>query len=81
MEGYSLLLRVQLMEAKKAPAAARAAEAFATAVPGSSYSPILLDRASRLLEESDPDKSKSLRLLLQQRYPEDPLAQVAREED
>ncbi len=76
LEGYSILLRVKLMERKKQPlAAARIAEAFAAAVPGSSYAPQLLDRASKALAKSDPAKSKSLRALLKQRYPEDPLSQ------
>jgi PKD repeat protein len=75
-QGYSLLLKTKLMEAKKAPqAAARIAEAFARAVPGSSYSPQLLDRASKLLETTDPARSSELRKLLKQRYPEDPLSQ------
>lgn len=75
-QGYSVLLKTKLMEAKKAPqAAARIAEAFARAVPASSYSPQLLDRASKLLEATDPAKSQELRKLLKERYPEDPLSQ------
>ena len=75
-QGYSVLLKTKLMEAKKAPqAAARIAEAFARAVPASSYSPQLLDRAARLLEASDPARSRELRKLLRDRYPEDPLSQ------
>lgn len=76
LQGYSILLKTKLMEEKKAPqAAARIAEAFARAVPSSSYSPQLLDRASKLLETSDPARSQELRKLLKERYPEDPLSQ------
>jgi len=76
LEGYSVLLRTQLMEIQgMTAAAAKVAEAFALAVPQSSYAPRLLDRASRLLEKSDPARSKSLRQILRQKYPEDPLAQ------
>ncbi len=76
LEGYSLFLQTRLIELNDAPvAAARVAEAFATALPKSSYSPRLLDRASRLLEKSDPKKSNALRDLLKQKYPEDPLSQ------
>lgn len=76
MEGYSVLLRTELMETAKAPAgAAKVAEAFALAVPKSSYAPRLLDRASKLLARTDPAKSKALRDLLKQKYPEDPLSQ------
>ena len=56
-------------------AAAKVAEAFANAVPDSSYSPKLLDEASRLLKTSDEQKSESLHELLKKRYPEDPLSQ------
>ena len=75
LEGHSMLLRVGLMELRKSKAAAVVAEAFANAVPQSPYSPQLLDKASKLLAEADPGKSKSLRELLKQRYPEDPLSQ------
>jgi hypothetical protein len=76
LEGYSVLLRTKLMEIKgDSAAAAKVAEAFASAVPGSSYAPQLLDRASRLLASADPAKSAALRQLLKQRYPEDPLSQ------
>jgi hypothetical protein len=76
MEGYSVLLKTRLMEVAKYPeAAARVAEAFALAVPKSTYAPKLLDRASKLLAKSDPAKSKALHDLLKQKYPEDPLAQ------
>jgi len=76
LEGYSVLLQTQLMEKAKAPiAAAKVAEAFALAVPKSSYAPRLLDRAGKLLAATDPAKSKSLRNLLKQKYPEDPLSQ------
>ena len=75
-QGYSVLLKTKLMEEKKAPiAAARIAEAFALAVPGSSYSPQLLDRASKLIAQVDPAKSRELHELLKKRYPEDPLSQ------
>ncbi len=76
LEGYSLLLRVRLMELRKLDsAAAKVAEAFANAVPTSSYSPKLLDEASRLLKTSDATKSAALHELLKKRYPEDPLSQ------
>src|SRR5581483_7963991 len=76
LEGYSVLLRVKLMELRKLDsAAAKVAEAFANAVPTSSYSPRLLDEASRLLKPSDPSKGAALHELLKKRYPEDPLAQ------
>lgn len=77
LEGHSMLLRVQLMALRKSKAAATLAEAFANAVPQSPYSPQLLEKASKLLAEADPAKSKSLRELLKQRYPEDPLSQDA----
>lgn len=76
MGGYSVLLETRLMELKKAPeAAARLAEAFAMAVPRSSYAPRLLDRASKLTAYGNPERSKTLRQLLKTRYPEDPLSQ------
>jgi len=76
LEGYSVMLRTKLMEIKgDSAAAAKVAEAFASAVPSSSYAPQLLDRASRLLASADPAKSAALRQLLKQRYPEDPLSQ------
>ncbi len=79
LQGYSVLLRTKLMELKKAPeAAARVSEAFALAVPRSSYAPQLLDRASKLLAQSNPEKSKALRELLKQKYPEDPLSQESK---
>jgi hypothetical protein len=77
-EGYSVLLRMKLMEEKGATAAAaKVAEAFASSVPDSPYAPQLLDRASKLLAKSDPAKSKALRDELKDRYPEDPLSQTA----
>jgi hypothetical protein len=76
LEGYSVVLRTRLMEIRKAnDAAAKVAEAFATAVPNSSYAPQLLDKASKLLASSDRSKSDALRELLKKRYPEDPLSQ------
>ena len=76
LQGYGVVLQTRLMELRKEPdAAARLAEAFAQAVPTSSYAPQLLDRASKILVKSNPAKSKSLRDLLKQRYPEDPLSQ------
>ena len=51
------------------------ASIIANAVPGSSYAPQLLDRASKLLASTDPAKSTALRKLLKERYPEDPLSQ------
>jgi hypothetical protein len=75
-EGYSVVLRTKLMELRKCPeAAARLAEAFASAEPKSPYAPQLLDRASKLLIAADPPKSQALRQLLKQKYPEDPLSQ------
>lgn len=74
--GYSVLLKVKLIETHKNPlAAAKLAEAFAQAVPKSSYAPQLLHRASNLTEKTDAKKAADLRSLLKQRYPEDPLAQ------
>jgi hypothetical protein len=64
------------MELRKYPqAAAKLAEAFASAQPQSPYAPQLLDRASKLLVAVDPPKSQALRQLLKQKYPEDPLSQ------
>lgn len=75
-EGYSLLLRVKLMEERKAPVeAAKVAEAFAKSIPHSSYAPTLLDYASRLLVNINPAKSSELRKTLKEKYPEDPLNQ------
>ena len=76
LEGNAIDMRVKLIAARQNPAvAAQVAEAFANAMPRSAYSPRLLDTASRLLESSDAAKSKALRQLLKQRYPEDPLSQ------
>ena len=76
LEGYSVLLRVRLMALRHIPQpAAKVAEAFATAMPDSPYSPELLDTAAKLLETIDPAKSKQLRDLLAEKYPEDPLSQ------
>jgi PKD repeat protein len=76
VEGYSVLLRMKLMELRSSPAAAASvAEAFATAIPNSPYAPTLLDRASKLLAKTDPAKSKQLRDELKNQYPEDPLSQ------
>jgi len=76
LEGYSVMLRTRLMELRHYDAAAaRVAEAFARAIPNSPYSPPLLDRASKLLAKTDPEKSKALRADLKKRYPEDPLSQ------
>jgi hypothetical protein len=76
LEGYSILLRVRLMEQEqKGQNAAAVAEAFATAMPDSAYSPELLDRASKLLAGIDPAHSQRIRDLLKQRYPEDELSQ------
>ena len=76
LQGYSVLLRVKLIELRHRPlAAAKLAEAFATAVPQSSYAPQLLDTAAKLLANVDPAKSKSLHQLLKEKYPEDPLSQ------
>jgi hypothetical protein len=76
LEGYSIVLKTKLMELKGATqGAAAVAEAFAKAVPGSSYSPQLLFKAAKLLEPTDAAKSAALIKLLKDRYPEDPLAQ------
>ena len=76
LEGYSVLLRVQLAQLQNFPAAAATfAQAFAAAAVHSPYSPQLLDRAAKLLAKSDPRKSAELRQTLKQRYPEDPLSQ------
>ncbi|MBV8780080.1 MAG: hypothetical protein JO353_01670 [Phycisphaerae bacterium] len=75
LQGYSALLRVKLMVLADHPiAAAKVAEAFAKAVPSSSYAPQLLDQASKLLATSDPSKSEAIHTELKQRYPEDPLS-------
>ena len=76
LEGYSVLLRVKLMNIAGHPAAAaKVAEAFALAVPHSSYAPSLLDMASKVIAKIDPAKSASLRETLKEKYPEDPLSQ------
>ena len=76
LEGYSMVLRVKLIESRKQPEiAAKLAEAFATAMPGSSYAPTLLYEASKLLEKSNPTRSAELMSMLKTRYPEDPLSQ------
>jgi hypothetical protein len=76
IDGYSALLKVKLIEVRKQPAvAAKVAEAFATAIPDSSYAPQLLHYAAKLLEKTDPKKSEELLATLKKRYPEDPLAQ------
>jgi hypothetical protein len=76
LEGYSVLLRVKLIALAGHPeSAAKVAQAFAEAVPHSSYSPSLLDQASKLLAKADPGKSAELRAMLKERYPEDPLSQ------
>ncbi len=74
-EGYSMVLKVRILESDYPQIAAKAAEAFALAVPDSAYAPELLDRASKLLLAADPEKSKSLRRMLKEKYPEDPLSQ------
>ncbi len=74
LEGYSVLLRVRLMDlAGHGDAGAKVAEAFANAVPQSSYAPQLLDEARKLT--GDPAKRDALKAILKQRYPEDPLSQ------
>ncbi|WP_206290301.1 PKD domain-containing protein [Humisphaera borealis] len=76
LQGHAVMLKVRLLELRKSnAAAANIAEAFARAVPDSPYSPPLLDRASRLIGEADLARSLSLRKLLKERYPEDPLSQ------
>jgi PKD repeat protein len=78
MAGYSVLLRTEMIEQRNPPApgvAAKIDEAFANAVPNSPYAPALIARAARLVEKSDPAKSRQLKDLLKTRYPEDPLSQ------
>jgi hypothetical protein len=76
LEGYSVMLRVELLEKRQMPeAAAKVAEAFATALPDCVYSPELLDRASKMLAAINPAKSQQIRQLLEEKYPEDPLSQ------
>ena len=76
LEGHSVLLRTRLIEIRNAPeVAARVAEAFATNVPQSAYAPLLLDRAAKLLEKSDPQHAEALRVMLKKNYPEHPLSQ------
>jgi PKD repeat protein len=76
MEGYSVVLRTDMLEDRGAgEAAAKIDEAYAQALPNSPYAPQLLDRAASLMAKIDPAKSKSLRDLLKTRYPEDPLGQ------
>ncbi len=76
LDGYAVVLRTKLMaERGRGDAAARVAEAYAAAVPTSSYAPQLLDAASKLLAATDPTKSQALRQQLKLKYPEDPLSQ------
>jgi hypothetical protein len=76
LQGYSVVLRTRLMKSRGDNlAAAKVSEAFASAEPTSSYAPQLLDQASKLLAQSDPQKSAALRQQLKTRYPEDPLSQ------
>lgn len=76
LDGYAIVLKERLMELKDATlGAANVAESFARAVPGSSYSPQLLFRASKLVEPTDSARAQSLIKLLKERYPEDPLSQ------
>ncbi|HYE17834.1 MAG TPA: PKD domain-containing protein [Tepidisphaeraceae bacterium] len=76
LDGYSALLRVRLIETRKQPdVAAKVAQAFALALPKSTYAPTLLDKASKLFAPTNPAKSAELRALLKQKYPEDPLSQ------
>ncbi len=76
LDGNAALMRVRLIELQGLPeVAARVAEAYANANRESAYSPRLLHLASRLLEKTDKAKSNSLRKLLKERYPEDPLSQ------
>ncbi|MGA2233246.1 MAG: PKD domain-containing protein [Tepidisphaeraceae bacterium] len=76
-EGYSVLLRIKLMQLRHSPAAAKVAEAFADGIRNSSYSPQLLDLAAKLTAAPDPAHSQQLRQELKDRYPEDPLSQEA----
>jgi hypothetical protein len=74
--GYAVWLKVRLIEVRgDAPTAAKVAEAFASAIPTSSYAPRLFDHAARLIEKSDATKSAELRKRLKEKYPEDPLSQ------
>lgn len=74
LEGYSVLLRVRLIERDDPATAARVAEAFVSAVPRSAYAPQLLDRAGSLLEKTDPPRADELRRRLRELYPEAPEA-------
>jgi hypothetical protein len=74
LDGYSVLLRVRLVEKDYPLAAARAAEAFASAVPDSPYAPQLLDRAASLLTKTDSERAAELVKKLKERYPESPEA-------
>lgn len=77
LDGYSLLLKVQIMQLRQAnEAAANIALAFVTAEPQSSYAPSLLDTAARGLQTENPDRAKQFRQLLKEKYPEDPRAQA-----
>jgi PKD repeat protein len=74
-EGYSVLLRIKLMQLRHSPAAAKVAEAFADGIRDSSYAPQLLDLAAKLTATTDPAHSRQVRQELKDRYPEDPLSQ------
>jgi hypothetical protein len=76
LEGYSVLLRVRLLNLRREPQlAAKIAVAFAQAEPNSAYSPQLLDEASQMLANVDPTRSRQIRDMLKETYPEDPLSQ------
>ena len=76
LAGYAVVLKCQLIALHGQPAVgAKVAEAFAAAVPTSSYAPRLLDMAAKWLAPTDAAKSNELRERLKKNYPEDPLAQ------
>ncbi len=76
LEGYSVLLRIQMMEQRHMPEmAASIAVAFAEAIPDSAYAPEMLAEASKALADSDPAKSRQILQMLKEKFPEDPLSQ------
>lgn len=76
LDGYSMLLKVQIMQIRGGRAgAANLAEAFANALPQSSYGPSLLETAAKGIQDQDPNRAHQLRQLLKDKYPEDPRAQ------
>lgn len=74
-DGYAAILRARMLHKSHPAEAAKAAEAFALALPASPYAPQLLDFAANTLAKSDAPRAEKLRQLLKEKYPEDPLAQ------